>query len=781
MSAKKARLSIKKSSKVHRSPRHRRGQPQGHHSPRHRHHPHPGPSARDAQFVTLQNLITDFENDSNPNKKLALAISGGGARGSYEAGVIEAMLQEFRQVGIAPQIVTGTSAGSIVATCLFVDLLFPLTPGASDPGLPPEVPGPVPYASRQSQVWRNMAAGNAGAQQLFGNMSWLVEFVTGQKPWPVIGTLFDEIQVLEANWTILKGQLTTLGSSIQAVVNAAGAGAPFFADVTTAVNSATGGPSGAFQTAVTQLMKDWGNLDISFINISGDVSQLSALVSDVETIIDNLPSIPAVASATITAAQSEIGSLSTYLQTLTASIAALRGPLGSVIGTTGRLTGAALEITACIEAIALAGAFLAENLLPVVCGVFGIAIAAGVAAVEMENILPPMNMLTLLASVMGGACPVGQTVLTKWRSLGTQNRPELLMAGTDMTSQRQMVFAIANKKTLESLATDDTWVTDLAGYIDPATANTAITSQSPSRVIPTEIFTPLNTGTMANLSDHSLIAKATMTSSALPFAFPPQRWYLGHLDPNTPAPRVPATATAPAIPAIGPAMESFLPHIFMDGGIVDNSPIDLAVVAGATHIISVELHPLPSFGDDFRDAYFLRDDNETFGFGKIAYGVFNIGMSGSLIRSIEDVVEANAALSSGKQIRIYRMAPLVPDSANVGGNSVDLSVGTIDFDGAYNTNNGIIQNLYDWFMQGYVDAKSYTSEPAPGTDPVYTEYKTNQGILGCVGPSSLQFTGNQFWFTGKEPLPGIADYENASPPITLPNLQAMATRLPYSG
>jgi predicted acylesterase/phospholipase RssA len=780
MKAKKTRSSPRKAPKIHRSSHHRSGQPQIHHSPRH-HHPHPGPSARDPQFVTLKRLIRDFQNDTNPNKKLALAISGGGARGSYEAGVIEAMLQEFRLAGIAPQIVTGTSAGSIVATCLFVDLLFPLAPGASDPGLPPEVPGPVPYASRQSQVWRNMAAGNAGAQQLFGIMSWLVEFVTGQKPWPVIGTLFDEIQVLTANWSTLKTQLTTLGSSVQAVVNAAGAGAPFFADVTTAVNSATGGPSGAFQTSVTQLMKDWGDLDLSLVNIASDVSQLSALVGDVEAVVANLPSPSSVASATIAAAQSELGTLSTYLQTLTGAVAGLRGPLSSVIGTTGRLTGAALEIAACIEAIALAAAFLAENLLPVVCGVFGIAIAAGVAAVEMENILPATNLLALLASVMGGACPPGQTVLTKWRSMSTQSRPELLLGGTDMTSQRQMVFAIANKTTLESLATDDTWVTDLTGYTDPATANTAITSQSPSRVIPTEIFTPLNTATMANLSDHSLIAKATMTSSALPFAFPPQRWYLGHLDPNTPAPRVPATATAPAIPAIGPAMESFLPHIFMDGGIVDNSPIDLAVVAGATHVVSIELHPLPSFGDDFRDAYFLRDDNETFGFGKIAYGVFNIGMSGSLMRSIEDVVEANASLSSGKQIRIYRMAPLVPDSANIGGNSVDLSVGIIDFDGAYNPNNGIIQNLYDWFMQGYVDAKSYGSEPAPGTDPVYTEYKTNQGILGCVGPSSLQFTGNQFWFTGDEPLPGIADYENASPPVVLPNLQAMATRPPYNG
>lgn len=85
-------------------------------------------------------------------------------------------------------------------------------------------------------------------------------------------------------------------------------------------------------------------------------------------------------------------------------------------------------------------------------------------------------------------------------------------------------------------------------------------------------------------------------------------------------------------------------------------------------------------------------------------------------------------------------------------------------------------------MQGYVDAKSYASATEPVGDAVFADYTANHASLGCVGPSSLQFTGNQFWFTGDKPLPGLSDYANATAPqITLPNLQAMATTAPYSG
>lgn len=50
--------------------------------------------------------------------KIAMVLSGGGARGAFEAGVIEA----FEREGIVPEILTGTSAGAINATAMAVGM-----------------------------------------------------------------------------------------------------------------------------------------------------------------------------------------------------------------------------------------------------------------------------------------------------------------------------------------------------------------------------------------------------------------------------------------------------------------------------------------------------------------------------------------------------------------------------------------------------------------------------------------------------------------------------------
>lgn len=46
--------------------------------------------------------------------KIAMVLSGGGARGAFEAGVIEA----FEAAGIVPEVISGTSAGAINATAM---------------------------------------------------------------------------------------------------------------------------------------------------------------------------------------------------------------------------------------------------------------------------------------------------------------------------------------------------------------------------------------------------------------------------------------------------------------------------------------------------------------------------------------------------------------------------------------------------------------------------------------------------------------------------------------
>ncbi len=49
---------------------------------------------------------------------IAMVLSGGGARGAFEAGVIEA----FEEAGIVPEILTGTSAGAINATAMAIGM-----------------------------------------------------------------------------------------------------------------------------------------------------------------------------------------------------------------------------------------------------------------------------------------------------------------------------------------------------------------------------------------------------------------------------------------------------------------------------------------------------------------------------------------------------------------------------------------------------------------------------------------------------------------------------------
>lgn len=72
------------------------------------------------------------------------------------------------------------------------------------------------------------------------------------------------------------------------------------------------------------------------------------------------------------------------------------------------------------------------------------------------------------------------------------------------------------------------------------------------------------------------LVRAAVTSSSIPVAFPPQRWTVARTF-NKPG-LLPVTQTGE--------------HLLVDGGVVDNSPIDVAVTAGATHILSIELTPL---------------------------------------------------------------------------------------------------------------------------------------------------------------------------------------------
>src|SRR5690606_11128191 len=57
------------------------------------------------------------------HRKIALAISGGGAAGAYSAGALETLLGHMSARGLRPDIILGTSAGALNGYGVFLEAL----------------------------------------------------------------------------------------------------------------------------------------------------------------------------------------------------------------------------------------------------------------------------------------------------------------------------------------------------------------------------------------------------------------------------------------------------------------------------------------------------------------------------------------------------------------------------------------------------------------------------------------------------------------------------------
>ena len=126
-------------------------------------------------------------------RKIAIAISGGGAAGAYNAGLLEVLLGRMRQRGIEPDLLVGTSSGAINGYGVFLESL-----GMGNPQFDSERSVRQPYESYIASVWSYMARDSKASRWVVGRRSWIVRLVSrgARKRWSIAGLILAAVGAL---------------------------------------------------------------------------------------------------------------------------------------------------------------------------------------------------------------------------------------------------------------------------------------------------------------------------------------------------------------------------------------------------------------------------------------------------------------------------------------------------------------------------------------------------------------------------------------------------------
>lgn len=751
----------------------------------------PGGIISQHEFLTLDDLIQNIISDSSANKDVAISVTGGGARGPYEAGVIEAIFKRFRENNPPlplPRIVTGTSAGSICATCAFVDLLYPKAP-------PTGKDGDI-FHTRQARVWRDtVSAGNDGAKLLFKDRAWVVEYATGKKALPGISQFFDAVHNLDAAWKDLNQDITGLATAGKNLLDAF---TTMDATALTAKIKVVSATIGSDQASIKQrydaLVATLNDFDLNPFDGDTPVGDAEAIINAAWELLSALGTFLAdLASGAYQIGTGAVDSLFSYLDNLGKKFGDFAVQLGKIAGDSARIIGNAAIVGVLIAAlVAIITAVIAhagEIIVGVLVYFGGRKLLEGTGLIQQskpfDHILPNDGIMQVLSDFINQAAldyspqrlsggRKGQLLLprARWLELESdKNRPEIFLTGTDLNASRHMVFAYAEKKKVAGIAADNVWMYDMAAQLDVTTAIEVELSQQALEdgylekdglmlSASSKYFRPTN-----NTAED--LVKATMTSSSIPAVFEPQKWQ--------------AMRRAPEDMNKQQVLNN---HSFVDGGLIDNSPVDLAMYSQAKHVISIELSPLLSYND-------APNDDKEYNIVSILGASFAASMDGSLQRSLSYVGRANETRKDGEKVNIYRIAPLMPESVQLGSSGeTKVSPGTISFDGVYDENHNLVMSLYDWFMQGYIDAMGYSEalfDTAPGDainptelmkqDKVIDDYFRYGTGKGCA--RKIMFCGNKFWYMVERPIPEAADYKRDK--IDIPNAEQMAAKPIWQG
>jgi len=107
------------------------------------------------------------------HRKIALAISGGGAAGAYSAGAIETLMGHMKARNLRPDIILGTSAGALNGYGVFLEAL-----GMDNPQLREDPNIKQPFSTFIASIWSYLDRNTNTSEWIVGRRSWMIDLAT---------------------------------------------------------------------------------------------------------------------------------------------------------------------------------------------------------------------------------------------------------------------------------------------------------------------------------------------------------------------------------------------------------------------------------------------------------------------------------------------------------------------------------------------------------------------------------------------------------------------------
>lgn len=274
--------------------------------------------------------------------------------------------------------------------------------------------------------------------------------------------------------------------------------------------------------------------------------------------------------------------------------------------------------------------------------------------------------------------PEVQRIINTWyldRISGAPKFPELIITGTNLTQMCDMLFTLVSEKTFADLLADEwyaiqllesdpvrktSYVNYLQNFAKENRDSGKITQEEYEHLLQRPLF-----------MEGKLLLDAVLSSSALPAIFPSTQMTLSDSVGNTKT------------------------QYFADGGILNNSPIHVAIAAGATHVISVEVADIgyaktADFKDETNAKLSMLDT-----LGRSFFTLLSSATNEDIARSASwnrAICKPGNTVQNKRLVQLYRIGPETKPPMP--------GVGLVDFNGHYERGKGYATSLQNWMDYG---------------------------------------------------------------------------------